>query len=124
MVQQDAVYLSRALFQNACQSSEANISMMSPRYCQQIRQLLLISLMAFALVGVQLVQASPLHDHTGHTVDCALCHLQFTDVALEQYQPSFAWFASTVRFHQQTAAFLSSRNPSPYQGRAPPAVSR
>lgn len=93
---------------------------MFSRYSQQVRQLLLISLMACALIGVQLVQASPLHEHTSHSVDCALCHLQLSDDALFQHASSFAVAASGTRYNQLVAEFYSFRNPSPYQGRAPP----
>lgn len=93
---------------------------MLTRYRQQVRQLLLISLMACALIGVQLVQASPLHQHASHTVDCALCHLQLSDDALFEHRTSAAPAASGARYNQLIAEFYSFRNPSPYQGRAPP----
>lgn len=85
-----------------------------------MRRILLIALMAFTLIGVQLVQSSPLHDHTQHSVDCALCHLHFGDDALVQRNMSVAVIAHSVPYAQYLREFYSFNNPSPYQGRAPP----
>jgi hypothetical protein len=38
------------------------------------RKLLTILLISLALCGVQVVQASPLHDHVSHISECSLCH--------------------------------------------------
>jgi hypothetical protein len=91
---------------------------------QQLRHALLIALMAFTLLGVQLVQASPLHDHTLHSVDCALCHLQFSDDSLAQPTLSVAFIAHNIPYAQYLREYHSFSNPSPYQGRAPPFSSR
>lgn len=93
---------------------------MSTRYSHQVRQLLLISLMAVALIGVQLVQASPLHEHASHSVDCALCHLQLSDDALFQSARDPASVAPGTYRYPPLKNFANLRNPSPYQGRAPP----
>lgn len=87
---------------------------------QHLRHALLIALMAFTLLGVQLVQASPLHDHAKHSVDCALCHLQFSDDALVQPTLSVAFIAHSMPYAQYLREFYSFASPSPYQGRAPP----
>jgi hypothetical protein len=93
---------------------------MPTRYRQQLRQLLLLSLMVFTLTGVQLVQASALHNHTQHTVDCALCHLQFSDDALVQHQINLAFQGVAAPVAPLIPELYVSANPSPYQGRAPP----
>ena len=87
---------------------------------RHLRQFLLIALMAFTLVGVQLVQSSPLHNHAQHTVDCALCHLQLGDDTLVRHS-----FAAPSRIDSgppalAPATFYVSSYPAPYQGRAPP----
>ena len=38
------------------------------------RKLLTVLLISLALSGVQVVQASPLHDHASHFSGCSLCH--------------------------------------------------
>jgi hypothetical protein len=89
-----------------------------------LRQLLLVAFMACLLFGAQLAQSSPLHDHTKHSVDCALCHLQLGDDVQAQSSPGVAFIAHDVPYVQQLREFHSSRNPSPYSGRAPPALLR
>ena len=96
---------------------------MLKRY-QQIRHALLIALMAFTLLGVQLVQALPLHNHAQHSVDCALCHLQFNDDASTHPTLAVAFIAHSVPYAQYLREFYSFSNPSPYQGRAPPFLTR
>jgi hypothetical protein len=91
----------------------------SSRYAQ-MRQILLIALMALMLVGVQLVQSSPLHDHSQHTVDCALCHLQLSDDTLVRHQFMVPISITTAPIAVVLPIFYVSSSPSPYQGRAPP----
>jgi hypothetical protein len=90
----------------------------------RFRQWLLVALMAITLVGVQVVQASPLHDHTQHSVDCALCHLQLNSDGVAELTLTFDYLAPAVRYAQLLREFYSFSNPSPYQGRAPPCSSR
>ena len=85
-----------------------------------IRQALLIALMALSLVGVQVAQSSPLHQHTQHTVDCALCHLQLSDDVLVHYQFAPTFVPSLAPEAAALTQFYSLSSPSPYQGRAPP----
>lgn len=87
---------------------------------RHLRQVLLIVLMAFTLVGVQLVQVSPLHDHTQEKVDCALCHLQFSDDALVQHRLTLPFSAAATQVGATLPRFYAASSPSPYQGRAPP----
>ena len=97
-----------------------------PNRYQQLRQRLIHSLMITFMVllfaGAQLAQSSPLHDHTQHSVDCALCHLQLGDDALLQPTLSVAFIAHSVPYAQYLREFLSFNNPSPYHGRAPPSA--
>lgn len=87
---------------------------------QRLTRLLLISLMAFSLVGVQALQASPLHQHAQHSVDCALCHLQLSDDAEIQYHSIITRLAKVLLKTSPPSTFYSFISPSPYQGRAPP----
>jgi len=87
---------------------------------QKFARLLLISLMAFTLIGVQALQASPLHQHAQHSVDCALCHLQLSDDAEIQYQNVITRLIQTTFKTRPPGTFYTFLSPSPYQGRAPP----
>lgn len=86
----------------------------------QLKKYLLVTLAVFMLAGIQIVQASPLHDHTRDSVDCALCHLQLGDEALLRPTLGVAFIAHNVPYAQYLREFYSSTNPSPYHGRAPP----
>jgi hypothetical protein len=87
-------------------------------------RLWLAGLLTFTLIGAQVVQESPLHNHAQETVDCALCHLQHpgdgTDVARV-----LAHVERVVQAAHNAASptVIPFVNPSPYQGRAPPALS-
>lgn len=87
-----------------------------------MRQVLLIALMAFTLVGVQLVQSSPLHSHAQHSVDCALCHLQLSDDTLARHQLTPTFVPNSAPGTALPAAVYAFSSPSPYQGRAPPTL--
>jgi hypothetical protein len=93
---------------------------MRHNFHQNFARLLLISLMAYALIGVQVLKASPLHQHAQHSVDCALCHLQLSDDAEIQYQNVIIRLAGVALRVIPASTFYSFVNPSPYQGRAPP----
>ena len=81
----------------------------------------LIALLAFTLVGLQLLQNSPWHDHAREVVDCALCHLQTLgdDTEIDHSLPLPAVDAQTVVVLLAIVT-PSSHSPSPYHGRAPP----
>jgi hypothetical protein len=90
-------------------------------YSHQIRQFLLIALMGMVLIGVQIAQASPLHDHTQqHMVDCALCHLQFGDDTAFGQPAELPVTAATAGLQELRLPFYVSSTLSPYQSRAPP----
>lgn len=85
-----------------------------------MRHLLLIALILFTLTGVQLVQASPLHNHAQHSVDCGLCHLQLGDgIPVRTLSGVQQGPLAAPAPMLPVAAYLSA-SPSPYQGRAPP----
>ena len=87
---------------------------------QQGRHLLLIGLMAGMLLGVQLLQASPLHQHAQHSVQCTLCHLQSGDAALLQHPLDLSLItpAGVTGSHAVAAPATAAR--LHYQSRAPP----
>jgi hypothetical protein len=97
------------------QATSLSIAQLARRYG-------LIALMLFVLAGVQVIQASPLHDHTQHSVDCGLCHVPVADAPPTHHGivPEFETLSAALP--ALASAFFSSRNPSPYQGRAPPAL--
>jgi hypothetical protein len=82
----------------------------------------IVALMLFMLAGVQLIQVSPLHDHTRHSVDCGLCHVPLADepASTSGLLPDFV--TSATWQPALSAPAPSSTNPSPYQGRAPPRI--
>lgn len=97
--------------------------MLIPLLPQRTRAWLLAA-MAVVLLGVQVLQFSPLHNHTLAVDDCALCHLQplGDDSEHEQALPETQLLAITVALvdHSSTP---QARSHTPYQGRAPPFLS-
>jgi hypothetical protein len=93
---------------------------MLQNFREQCARLLLISLLAFTLIGVQVLQASPVHQHTQHSVDCALCHLQLSDDAEVHHQNVIVRLLQTTFKPVQPATYFTPLSPSPYHGRAPP----
>lgn len=89
---------------------------------QPLRRYGLIALMLFVLAGVQVIQASPLHDHSQHSVDCALCHVPLADDPSGQRGIAPEFHATAAVVPAALHRFFSSTNPSPYQGRAPPSL--
>jgi len=90
----------------------------------QIRHAWLIALMVFVLGGLQVVQASSLHDHSQHTVDCGLCHVPLGDgAAPSELVGSISAPLNFPLFFLVVLA-IPQGNPSPYQGRAPPRITR
>ncbi len=85
-----------------------------------LRTFIKISLITLALIGVQVIQASPLHDHSNHVVDCGLCHFSSTEIAIEDspvVTPS-----TTPRYFSvpRTINITAKSIRLSYQGRAPP----
>lgn len=90
------------------------------QFGQLARRFGLIALMLFMLAGVQVIQASPLHDHAQHSVDCGLCHVPVAEAPATSrgILPEFEGARPALPLH--AASFHSTRHPSPYRGRAPP----
>jgi hypothetical protein len=102
-------------------TSEIRNGSMRIPFLQKCYRVRLIALMAFMLLGVQLLQHSPLHDHAREIVDCALCHLQSLGDDTEHEQSfTLAVLAVTAIIAIEDIAAPISSVPSPYQGRAPP----
>ena len=102
--------------------SAARTPSMRFSFLHKCHRLRLIALMAFMLLGVQLLQHSPLHDHVREVVDCALCHLQTLGDDTE-YEQGFnlPMVAATTFVVADSVAAPGLSLSSPYQGRAPPA---
>ena len=84
------------------------------------RRLLLVSLLATVLLGLQALQASPLHDHNQHSVDCALCHLQLSDLTLDTQPLVKVSHGALMVAALPRAQLLLPSASSPYLSRAPP----
>ena len=84
----------------------------------------LIALMATILLGVQLLQYSPLHDHAREVADCALCHLQplGDDTEIDHSLPTPILTAFAVVIFELIETPRAAAH-TPYQGRAPPLFS-
>jgi hypothetical protein len=87
---------------------------------QLIQRYGLIALMLFVLAGVQVLQASPLHDHAQHSVDCGLCHVPLADDPAAQSSSVPDLRRASAPLPARLAHFCGDTSPSPYQGRAPP----
>ncbi len=100
---------------------ETRTTSMRIPFLQNCHRIRLIALMALMLLGGQLLQHSPLHNHSHEVVDCAMCHLQSLGDDTEHEQainlPAVAATAvlATASIASPLIAFAS-----PYQGRAPP----
>jgi hypothetical protein len=83
----------------------------------------LIALMAFMLLGVQVLQHSPLHNHAHEIVDCAMCHVQTLGDDTEHEQ-SLVVSGIAIAILVVTESIAPTLNClcSPYQGRAPPPI--
>jgi hypothetical protein len=85
-----------------------------------LRTFIKISLITLALIGVQVIQASPLHDHSDHVVDCGLCHFSSTEITFDDspvITPSINPRNIAV---PRTETVVSESARLSYQGRAPP----
>ena len=84
------------------------------------KQKLLVWFLAFTLLGIQVVQSSPIHDHIQHQVDCVLCHFDTHDQAsLAQADVSFFQRQGILLTRYVKLDYYSFHYPS-YQGRSPP----
>jgi len=86
----------------------------------RLQQIFTICLLTLSLLGVQVIQASPLHDHGDHVVGCALCHFDNTETALPttaQPQPRFDNKAIYAVADSHFIVFLPYQS---FQSRAPP----
>jgi len=86
---------------------------------RRLRQLLTIFLITFAVCGVQVIQSSPLHDHSSHVVGCALCHFDSGDAPSESTLVNCPVASGGAKAVDSVPSF-ESITLSPYQSRAPP----
>ena len=93
----------------------------------QARRFWLVALLPTLLLAVQLVQASPLHEHSAHgphSVDCTLCHLPSLDDPRAQRVVLPVRIDLSALLPVSIAPCFTSLCAVPYQGRAPPALTR
>ena len=84
------------------------------------RQLLTVLLLILTLLGVQVVQASPLHDHSTHVIDCGLCHFSASECAIDDI-PVITVSVTQSHFSiRKTVDVALDTTGLSYQGRAPP----
>lgn len=83
---------------------------------------LAVLLVTLTLISIQLVQASPLHDHLDHVSGCVLCHADSNEDALTPSDNQLATFepAGILVFPLQLS--LASQKTSSFQSRAPPSL--
>ena len=93
---------------------------MLQNFHHKFTRLLLLGLLTFTLIGTQVLQASPLHHHAQHSVDCALCHLHLSDDAIIQQRNIITRLGQVAVDVLPPSTFYNFLSPSPYQGRAPP----
>jgi len=86
----------------------------------KMRQLLTILMLTMTLVGVQVVKASPLHDHLSHVAGCILCHGDANEPALTdsvapytaiKFAPSFITFGNQPLISRINVSFHSRAPP-------------
>lgn len=88
-------------------------------------RLLLAVLLGCLLVGVQAAQASPLHNHAGHSVlDCSIGHLPTADAPAVATPLPVAVPVFALVPYEPGPQVHGTRRASPYHGRAPPLASR
>lgn len=82
-----------------------------------------VVLLILALSGVQVVQASPLHDHSTHVVDCGVCHFSASEATVDD-SPVTSISVTPAQFTIARAIQVTNnRTRLAYQGRAPPSFS-
>jgi hypothetical protein len=84
------------------------------------KQLLLVCLLSLTVLSVQLIQHSPLHDHSLDVMDCAVCQLDFNENGALVQNVNFTFEASTSVYIVFENLFIASSVYHPYQGRSPP----
>ena len=87
------------------------------------RQLLAVALITLTLAGIQVVQASPLHDHVSHFNGCALCHFSGTEAVIPATPVTLD--IPIGRSHQPVPVITlhDTSSPSSFRSRAPPVTS-
>ncbi|MDT8398446.1 MAG: hypothetical protein RQ899_07520 [Pseudomonadales bacterium] len=84
------------------------------------KQFFLILLLTLTVSGMQLIKDSPLHDHTHHVVDCAICHLSANDDATVSNDALLPQSNLVAVFHAYSGLTARSIHTAVYQSRAPP----
>ncbi len=86
------------------------------------RKQVFIGLMILMLIGTQLIEDTPIHQHSHGLVDCALCHIPLADAVVinfvfEVVEHNYLY---SLQVHFQN--LYQSPNFLFFQGRAPPQV--
>ena len=80
-------------------------------------------LLVLTLLGVQVIQHSPLHDHNDHdVVDCGLCHFDSASKVTLEKSPLPELEQTGFLYQEETQHFALSKYFSFSQARAPPAI--
>ena len=94
--------------------------MMNIIQIKKMRQLLTILMLTLTLVGVQVVKASPLHDHLSHVAGCVFCHGDANEAGLISPTSTL----NTNKFKQAFIPYpsqpLVSHTDFSFHSRAPP----
>lgn len=89
----------------------------------RLQQILTAVLITLALCGTQVIQASPLHDHTGHITGCALCHFSANEAAIPATPVGIKPAEGPARLPVLVVSSHDKTSPSPFKSRAPPVTS-
>jgi hypothetical protein len=89
-------------------------------HMNKMRQFLTILMLTMTLVGVQVVKASPLHDHLSHVAGCILCHGDANEPALTDSGAPHTAIKFALTFIPYGNQPLISRTHTSFHSRAPP----
>jgi hypothetical protein len=84
------------------------------------KQKLLVWFLAFTLLGIQVVQSSPIHNHIQHQVGCVLCHFDSHDQGLVVQVFEKPFDVNIVLFNVFSEPDYFSFHYLSYQSRSPP----
>ena len=89
-------------------------------HIKKMRQLLTILMLTLTLVGVQVMKASPLHDHLSHVAGCVLCHGDANETGLIGSANTLSSITFAQPFIPSGKQPLLSRTHFSFHSRAPP----
>jgi hypothetical protein len=77
-------------------------------------------LVILALTGIQVVQASPLHDHLDQVADCLLCHYDNNSHSLPESMPVAPAYIAHLPPEDSYSLRIPASGITAFNSRAPP----